>query len=402
MNTHYAEDTIFLSTQAESTLHLNTPLFGKVVADLNERVDDAILYLSLHMQAPLPPLHNVYAIICTFDDPRLEFIKSQKEIPVIIVDKDKVFSHGDVITVSERGRIHRLFRARSQNNAFLVTEVCNNLCIMCPQPPKPESEVNHESIEHRILQTLSLIDDELFPASLCITGGEPTMLNEGLLRVIEGISSRNQQTLIHLLTNGRFLSNEHYTARLALVGNHQLLAGVPLFGHASEIHDYVVQCEGAFDQTMAGLLNCYKHGISIELRVVLNKVTVKHLTALAEFISHNLFFVKHVALMGMENMGYAKLNRETVFIDPWEYKDILSETIEVFQLYGIDVRVFNLPLCVVNTDTHIYCKQSISDFKNSWNPACEHCCKRNNCCGFFNSSTDKFWLSRHIKPFVSD
>lgn len=67
---------------------------------------------------------------------------------------------------------------------------------------------------------------------------------------------------------------------------------------------------------MAGLLNCYKHGIDIELRVVLNKVTVKYLTALAEFISRNLFFVKHVALMGMENMGYAKLNREAVFIDP--------------------------------------------------------------------------------------
>lgn len=329
-------------------------------------------------------------------------IKLQDRVPVIVVAPDIILSQGDIIAVSERGRIHRDFRARSQNNAFLVTEACNNLCIMCPQPPKPQSMVNHGAIEHRILETLALIDDENLPASLCITGGEPRMLQEGLLRIIDAISARTPQTLIHLLTNGRYLSNEHYTARLAQAGGDQLLAGIPLFGHVSEIHDYVVQKEGAFDQTMAGLLNCYKQGISIELRVVLNKVTVKYLKELAEFISRNLFFVKHVALMGMENMGFAKLNRDAVFIDPWEYKDPLSAAIDVFQLYGIDVRIFNLPLCVVNPDTRDYCKQSISDFKNSWEEVCAPCIKRDSCCGFFSSSTEKFWLSRHVHPFVAE
>lgn len=401
MNTLYAEDTLFLSMQAESILHLSTPLFGKVMTDTHADLAGTILYLSSHTQEPLPPLHNVCAIICTNKDPRFEIIKLQDAVPIIVVASDVVFSQGDVITISERGRIHRNFRARSQNNAFLVTESCNNLCIMCPQPPKPQSMGSHESIEQRILQTLELIDNENFPATFCITGGEPTMLKEGLLRIVEGISVRSPQTLIHLLTNGRYLSNEHYTARLAQAGGHQLLAGIPLFGHVSDIHDYVVQCEGAFEQTMAGLLNCYKHGINIELRVVLTKVTVTYLKALAEFICRNLFFVKHVALMGMENMGLAKLNRDTVFIDPWEYKDELSAAIEVFELYGIDVRIFNLPLCVVNPDTRPYCKQSISDFKNSWDTACDSCVKRESCCGFFNSSTKKFWLSRHIKPFVA-
>lgn len=400
MNTQSAEDTLFLSVQAESVAHLAAPLFGKVAIDTQANLADTILFLPPDVQAPLPSLHQVRAIICASHDPRCETLQLQSAIPVITVASDVIFSQGDVISVSERGRIHRYFRAKSQNNAFLVTEACNNLCIMCPQPPKPQSLVNHALMEQRILQTLSLIDDEHLPASLCITGGEPTMLKEGLLRIVEGISRRTPQTLIHLLTNGRYLSNENYTARLAQAGGHQLLAGIPLFGHVSEIHDYVVQSEGAFEQTMAGLLNCYKHGINIELRVVLTKVTVKYLKALAEFISRNLFFVKHVALMGMENMGLAKLNRETVFIDPWEYKDKLSAAIEVFQLYGIDVRIFNLPLCVVNPDTHAYCKKSISDFKNSWNSACTHCAKRESCCGFFSSSTEKFWLSRHIRPFV--
>lgn len=399
MNTQHIEDTLFLSVQAESVLNLATPLFGKVMTDTQANLTGALLYLSPHTQVPLPAQHHACAIICTNTDPRLENIKSQNNVPVIVVSPDVIFSQGDVISVSERGRIHRNFRAKSQNNAFLVTEACNNLCIMCPQPPKPQSMVNHDVIEQRILRTLELIDDENLPASLCITGGEPTMLKDGLLRIVEGISARTPQTLIHLLTNGRYLSNEHYTARLAQAGRPQLLAGIPLFGHVSEIHDYVVQSEGAFNQTMAGLLNCYKQGIAVELRVVLTKITVTYLKTLAEFISRNLFFVKHVALMGMENMGFAKLNREAVFIDPWEYKDELSAAIEVFQMYGIDVRVFNLPLCVVNPDTYVWCKQSISDFKNSWNTVCTTCTKRESCCGFFSSSTEKFWLSRHIRPF---
>jgi len=401
MNTECAEDTLFLSVQAESIFHLTEPLFGKVITDTQRQIASAILYLSPDNNAPLPAQFSVRAIICTNTDPRVDMIKRQTTIPIVIVAENKVFSHGDVITVSERGRIHRYFRARSKNNAFLVTEACNNLCIMCPQPPKPDAIVSHEAIEERIRQTLELIDDEYLPASLCLTGGEPTMLNEGLIRIVDSISKKAPSTLIHLLTNGRYLCNEAYTARLAQAGGGQLLAGIPLFGHVSDIHDYVVQCDGAFNQTMSGLLNCYKQGIDIELRVVLNKVTVKYLPSLAEFISRNLFFVKHVALMGMENMGYAKLNRDAVFIDPWEYKDTLSSAIEVFQLYGIDVRIFNLPLCVVNPDTQAYCKQSISDFKNNWNSVCTRCVKRESCCGFFSSSTDKFWLSRHIHPFIN-
>jgi His-Xaa-Ser system radical SAM maturase HxsC len=393
-------DNLFLSAQARDVFHLQGPLFGKVVTSFDDLSEGAILFLRDPHDALLPPLEHVAAVICASTDIRLSALKMQTETPVVVVEPELIFTAGDIITVSTRGRIHRQFRALSQNNAFLVTEVCNNLCVMCPQPPKPTAMVDHVEIERRIVQTIKLIEERHLPDSLCITGGEPTMLEDGLIRIVERIADRAPQTLIHLLTNGRYLSHEPYTARLAVAANHQLLAGIPLFGHVADIHDYVVQSEGAFGQTVSGLLNCYRHGINVELRVVLQKNTVQYLVALAEFIARNLFFVKHVALMGMENMGYAKLNRDQVFIDPWDYKDALSEAIGIFELYGIEARVFNLPLCVVNPDTHQYCAQSISDFKNSWHPACEQCVKRPACCGFFSSTTDKFYLTQHIQPFT--
>lgn len=392
-------DTLFLSAQAQKVLRLHEPVFGKVVTNTDVVMQDAILYLRSDDVNPEPVFSRAGAIICATTYTHIGVLQTTYSGPLIVVDPDIVLTSGDIISVSLRGRIHRHFRALSKNNAFLVTEVCNNLCIMCPQPPKPESLVSHTDIEHQIVQTLALIDEENLPDTLCITGGEPTILKEGLIRIVDKIAERSPQTLIHLLTNGRYFSNEAYAARLSRAANRQLLVGIPLFGHVADIHDYVVQSRGAFEQTLNGLLNCYKQGISVELRVVLHKITVEYLVELADYIAHNLFFVKHVALMGMENMGLAKLNRDAVFIDPWDYKDVLSEAVKRLKLYGIDVRIFNLPLCVVNTDTQPYCAQSISDFKNSWHPDCEACSQRQSCCGFFSSSTEKFFLTRHIQPF---
>lgn len=395
-------DTLFLSAQAVEVRRLEGPLFGKVVTSRDNLNGGEILFLHPSTPEFLIQFERFAAVICAKGDPRIILLSTRDDLPLVLVEPETVFSDGDVITVSPQGRIHRQFRAQSRNNAFLVTEVCNNLCLMCPQPPKPEEMVNHADTERRVLRTLELIETRYLPDSLCITGGEPTMLRDGLIRIVEKITERAPDTLIHLLTNGRYLSHEPYTARLAGAAKQQLLAGIPLFGHVADIHDYVVQSRGAFDQTMTGLLNCYRQGISVELRIVLQKITVEYLVELAEFIAHNLFFVKHVALMGMENMGYARLNRETVFVDPWEYKDVLSEAVRIFTLYGIEARIFNLPLCVVNEDTRRHCAKSISDFKNSWHSACERCGKRDECCGFFSSTTDKFFLTHHISPFMAE
>src|SRR4051812_2301972 len=49
---------------------------------------------------------------------------------------------GDVVLVQPQarpgasGRIERLLRADSKHNTLLVTERCDQLCVMCSQPPK--------------------------------------------------------------------------------------------------------------------------------------------------------------------------------------------------------------------------------------------------------------------------
>lgn len=400
MNTlSLAKDTLFLFCQAVDTHRLNQPLLGKVIVDAGAGSAKDLLFLDSETAAT-DVTHTLFqAVICSITHPQLDWLEKSLNCPLIVVSETTVFTAGDVVSVSVKGRIHRHYRVASGNNAFLVTEACNNFCIMCPQPPKPLNLQPDESSERRVNQILNLIEKEHIPDTLCITGGEPTMLKQELVNMVENISTKMPDTLVHLLTNGRAFCYEKYVAEIAAAAKGKMLAGIPLFAHVSDIHDYIVQGEGAFDQTLAGLLNCYKYGIAVELRVVLHQQTIPYLPELAEFISRNLFFVKHVALMGMETMGFAKMNREELHMDPWDYKDTLSRATKLLNLYGIETRIFNLPLCVVNSDVHHHCAQSISDFKNIFSPDCSGCTKQDVCCGFFSSSTEKQPLSTHIVPF---
>ena len=76
---------------------------------------------------------------------------------------------GDVLGIHpQSGRVRVLYRRSSRHNFFLVTERCNNYCLMCSQPPK---KVNDGWLIDEIAETLPLVDPAT-PA-LTFTGGEP-------------------------------------------------------------------------------------------------------------------------------------------------------------------------------------------------------------------------------------
>jgi His-Xaa-Ser system radical SAM maturase HxsC len=176
------------------------------------------------------------------------------------------------------------------------------------------------------------------------------------------------------------------------------VTSIPLFSDNAADHDYVVQVAGAFDQTLQGLYNAAKHGLGVELRVVLHRLTVPGLGRLADFIYRNLPFVQHVALMGLEDIGLARANRDLVCIDPVDYADELASAVRQLHFRRIPVSVYNLPLCVLPRELWSFACQSISDHKNEFLEACMPCTVRSHCAGFFHSGLAR--PSRGIAPFV--
>lgn len=131
-----------------------------------------------------------------------------------------------------------------------------------------------------------------------------------------------------------------------------------------------------------------------DLRI--HKQTIPRLKALAEFLTRNLLFVDHVALMGLEMTGFTKANLETLWIDPADYADELKSAAGILTRAKMKVSVYNTQLCLIDRSLWPLARQSISDWKREYMPECHGCDVKDQCGGFFSSASLRY--SEHIKP----
>lgn len=302
---------------------------------------------------------------------------------------------GDVVSLDERGYVRTLYRRGSPHNAIFATDRCNSYCLMCSQPPK---KVDDQWRVQEHLRLIELIDPET--RELGITGGEPTLLGDGLIAILAKCKERLPNTAIHILSNGRLFYYPTFARKVADVAHPDLMIGIPLYSDIDCEHDFVVQAKGAFNETLVGLQNLGRYRVPIEIRVVVHRFTFERLPQLAEFIYRNLTFASHVALMGLELTGFAIPNLQDLWIDPWDYRRELREATLLLVSRGMRVSVYNHQLCTVSEDIWPFCRRSISDWKNEYLPACAECAVLEQCGGFFSSVVQRR-TSEHIRPVAA-
>ncbi|WP_133499620.1 His-Xaa-Ser system radical SAM maturase HxsC [Cognatilysobacter terrigena] len=299
---------------------------------------------------------------------------------------------GDVLDMQRgRKRIPVVYRPGDRGNVLFTTERCNNFCLMCSQPPRDIDDAWR--VEH-LLHLIELIDAD--EASLGISGGEPTLLGEGLARIIARCAQTLPQTQLHVLTNGRRFSEPDFAKQFEDLHS-RLTWAVPLYGDTYRLHDFVVQGQGAFAETMRGLYALHEAGQRIEIRVVLVRPVVERLPAIARFIQRNLPFAHHIALMGTEPIGFAKAHHGSLWMDPADMGPSLQTAADELTTHGLAVSLYNLPLCALPQPLWRYAQRAISDWKQDYLPACEGCAVRSRCGGFFQWITPQ-WTSRAIAP----
>lgn len=318
------------------------------------------------------------------------------DAPTIELSAD--FNHladGDVLRLAPtKHSLRVLFRKNASINSFLLTERCNNLCLMCSQPPR---NVNDGWIVDEILEALPLIDPDV--SEIMFSGGEPTLLGDRFFELVQACKSYLPRTALHVLSNGRTFANAEFAAKLGRIHHHDIMIGIPIYSDLSHVHDYVVQADGAYDETLRGVLNLRQAGVPVEIRVVLHKQTVSRLPALAEFITRNLLFVNHVALMGLEMTGFTKANLDDLWIDPIEYRLELSKAVGILDRAKIRTSIYNSQLCLLDQAVWPFARQSISDWKQEYMPECDGCTVKDRCGGFFSSAHLKY--SSHITPVMA-
>ena len=318
----------------------------------------------------------------------LPTFSARRKVPTILIPSCLqtyfTWKDGDVIRLNPAsGAIRVLYRIDANANSILVTERCNSFCLMCSQPPR---NIDDSYLIAETVELIKLIDRST--SEIGITGGEPTLLGEGLLKIIKASKSYLPETALHILSNGKTFQDQSYTAQLAAINHHDMMIGIPLYSDIPSIHDYVVQSENAFHQTIRGILNLKRHQQKVEIRIVIHKQTYERLPELCRFIGRNLQFVDHVALMGLEMMGFAKANKDLLWLSPLDYSHQLEEAVDILELYKINHSIYNHPLCLTPETVWDKCVKSISDWKNDYTDECGRCLVREQCGGLFSSSTN--------------
>lgn len=323
--------------------------------------------------------------------------------PELLTDCPQVYSvynfdhleEGDIVSIGPEGNINTLYRVNSNQNTLLATERCNSNCLMCSQPPRDRDDISFLFDIHSKL--IPLIPKDCL--ELGISGGEPTLMGDYFFELLELIGKELPNTEIHLLTNGRTFAWYEIAERLGSLGLKQLMLGIPIYSDYYQMHDYIVQAENAFYQTILGVQNLNRYGQRIEIRVVLHKQTVPRLKKLAEYLYRNMPYVEHITFMGLEYIGYTPHNINELWIDPYDYQEELAEAVEYLEKKGMLVSIYNTPLCLLPERVWGHARKSISDWKNEFMEECKSCSKIDDCGGFFKWNLKK--PSDHIKAILN-
>lgn len=311
-------------------------------------------------------------------------------------DRFDYLAHGDIIRLDLRARrVRSLFRCSSTHNSFLVTERCNHYCLMCSQPPR---NVDDGWLIDEIAACVPLIPSA--PGSVGFTGGEPLLEWERFIALLARFQKALPDTRLHVLTNGRAFADPRVASAWAGLSNPRLCAGIPIYSSVDAVHDHVVQARGALDETVHGVLQLKDRRQQVEIRLVLHALTAPGLVTTCRWLARNMPFVDHIALMGLENTGFALANQEQLWIDPADYREDLAKAVQLLVDARINVSIYNLPRCVLPSSVWPYAAQSISDWKNAFLPECSSCIERPRCGGFFSTGRPRY--SRAIRPFYED
>jgi His-Xaa-Ser system radical SAM maturase HxsC len=283
---------------------------------------------------------------------------------------------GDIVLVEPRGGIAtRIIRAASPHNSLLITERCDQLCVMCSQPPK-KTHVDRFDIFRRACL--------LAPKGhvIGVSGGEPTLYKQQLFDLVEHVLSERPDLGFHVLSNGQHFEQDDIR-RLRQVLYRNVSWGIPLYAADPARHDEIVGKQGAFARLEQSLHVLLRAGAGIELRTVVMRSTVGGLEELARHIVARLSFIASWSIMQLENTGFAKRRWGLLYFNHARDFGPISAALDVANVHDVRARLFNFPLCTVPPNYRHLAPPSISDWKRKYAAACSACSAVERCAGFF-------------------
>lgn len=235
-----------------------------------------------------------------------------------------------------------------------------------------------------------------------LTGGEPTIHPDFLflLRKIRKILPENR---IIIVSNGRMFSYPRFAKECLKINN--LSLEIALHGPNAKLHDKVTSVKGSFDQTIAGLDNILKYKKTfqeLEIRIIITKITYKHLGETVGFIKKRFPEVDRVVLIFMEMEGIATKNFKLVGLRYDELKPYLDLKKMVEWGRGLrEIRLYHFPLCVLEPKLWQYAWRTLRGEEIVFLESCRECRYKKYCLGVHRDYL-KLIGGREFKPIKKE
>ena len=288
-----------------------------------------------------------------------------------------------VFGLSCGGKLQLYYDVNSPDNPLVLTDRCNSNCIMCPLPERFRREGQSIGV-NKLIELAHHIPK--FAEHITITGGEPFLIREDIFKLLQYLKNTHPETRFLLLTNGRALASIEYTHLFEASRPKHIVVGIPIHGSNALRHDSIIRTEGGFNETILGIRHLIDIGIPVELRVVVSNLNADDIYNISKLIVSTFPQVLCVKIMGLEMLGNAAVNQDKVWIPYRQAFNLARDAIYYMINAGIDVGLYNFPLCAVDKQCWSICEKSISDYKVRFADACDKCKVKGGCGGVFPGS----------------
>ena len=297
--------------------------------------------------------------------------------------------------INSYGNISLMFSFTEYSQTIVVTNKCNSNCIMCAYT----SSFRRDTIDTEdafILEQVTYLPDHT--EHLVITGGEPTLKSSTFFELMKAIRDRFPRINCLLLSNGRSFSIDTICQKALASFPKKTLVAIPLHASFPELHDRITQTSGSFKQTITGIKRLLSLGIAVEIRIISFAYNKDDIINIAQLIENELHGVSIVNFMAVEMCGNSAINRSDIWIDYNSAFSACEVAIDLLVSSGIDVGIYNFPLCSVPHKYIGLYRKSISAYKVGYGEICSECSRKNLCGGVFASSLK--YAVPEMKPFT--
>ena len=231
--------------------------------------------------------------------------------------------------------------------------LCNNDCRFCVQAHK--KQFGNKSTD-QLKEYLSQAAQDRYQ-TVVFTGGEPT-IRPDIIELVKHAKSSGFN-VIKVQSNGRRFANIDFCKEMISAGVNQF--NPALHGHNSKIHDYLTQTEGAFNQTVKGIINLKILNQKVITNSVITQTNYRHLPQLALLLVK--LKVDQIQFAFVHAVGNAWKNFDTVVPRKLLVAPYVKKALNISINSGVVAMTEAIPYCFMAGYEDFVAEERIPDTK---------------------------------------